>query len=345
MSITLDTALDEFITHIDNRRRNKTYRKLELKRVKGLLDSRSGVLENTLEHLSNDSKELEASITSALSSFQKVDKNPLADFYRDFVKHINDNYNLNIAVDIPTNLPHNKFELRILIIKLLQYMPMSADDVAEKAYVTKETASTYLRELSSPDPQKGLFLGGKKVEIVFDRPNNKYSLSETLHPLVLTPNLMQVILLIKGLFTVQNDGYETMTKDTAANIWNQLSEAGQNMIKEKANECNFPLEWVLSVPQKTVVPYRTEIDYIEINRNENILNVPHIIKQRRPMRVIYKEDNNEQMFIFECAWAELTYDKKYMEMQDMAGQSRVIMVASIVDILLGPFQDPQNNDM
>lgn len=332
MSTTLGTALDAFISYIKPRKGTKTYTNVNLATLKKNMDPKSGVFEATLEELADDSKELQDSIITALKRTQKPDKNPHADFFCDLLHYIATIYHINIIVDIPSNLTRTVFEMQIKIIKLLQYTPMSAKDVGEKVYLTERSADSYLTSMSSEKNDEGLIINGKKVKLVFDRPAGKYSLEETVHPLVLTPNLMQVILLIKGLHAARINGYEEITKDVALNIWTQLSEAGQDMIIEKAAETGFPLEWIMEASQEAVVPYRTEHEYIERDRSHKKFNIPLYVKQRKPLRITYFDETLGSISEIDCENTDYANGGQRIVIKESNGKDWCIDAKSILDI-------------
>ncbi len=126
----------------------------------------------------------------------------------------------------------NTFERLMFIAKFLHDPEHKTDTLPSLLWQSKDTIEKNLKKLRGKDKDP-IQICGKifKLTEKKQRSNNKISLESTAHPLFLTPNLTQVIVMLKGLKAMSEDpDYAKYAETIAADIWDQLSDYAKNRI-------------------------------------------------------------------------------------------------------------------
>jgi hypothetical protein len=139
---------------------------------------------------------------------------------------------IEVSVAFPPIPVDSSFERQMFIAKYLQDEDARIEDLKNLLWVSERTIDEDLKRLyrDSDDP---IQVCGQRFFIPESRRANGQMLSEsTAHPLFLTENLTQVIVMLKGLRLMAGDPlYTRYAELTAADIWMQLSGYAKKRIR------------------------------------------------------------------------------------------------------------------
>lgn len=156
-------------------------------------------------------------------------KETAIEVYRRFVAFLREK-GVKISVDFPPIPIENSFERLMFIAKYLQGEDAKISDLPDILWVSERTIDDDLLRLrGEKDP---IQVCGRSFFIPeSDRSRGRLRSASTAHPLFLTENLTQVIIMLKGLRAMaENPLYTRYAEATAADIWQQLSEYAKKRI-------------------------------------------------------------------------------------------------------------------
>ncbi len=241
----IDIYFDEFIETFSTRY-NKDIRKTAKKLLKGnneyCLPEMPGFEES--EYLGINIKESVRKIPrgkdSAISVYKK-----LTDFLRE--------KGVEVSVTFPPVPVDISFERQMFIAKYLQDEDAHVRDLEDLLWVSDRTIDQDLQRLyrGSDDP---IQVCGRPFFIPdSERVRGQIRSASTAHPLFLTENLTQVIIMLKGLrIMADNPLYTSYAEASAADIWQQLSDYAKKRIRFVLSEL-LPedLSWYETLEEKT----------------------------------------------------------------------------------------------
>ncbi len=141
---------------------------------------------------------------------------------------------ISAKVEFP---PSDNIGRYLYIAKFLHDSDQKIDDLPDKLWFSKRAIEDYITKLRGLDYDP-LEICGKIFKIPETKRSKKriYSAS-TVHPLLLTLNLTQVIVMLKGLKKMsENRLYAEYARTAAADIWEQLSDYAKNRIRYVLSE-------------------------------------------------------------------------------------------------------------
>ena len=138
---------------------------------------------------------------------------------------------ISTKVHFPPIPVSNTFERLMYIAKFFHDPEQKIDKLSEKLWVSSRTIEDDIKKLRGLD-EDPIQICGKKFEISeTDRSKGRIYSASTVHPLFLTLNLTQVIVMLKGLKAMSEKPlYANYAKTAAADIWEQLSDYAQKRI-------------------------------------------------------------------------------------------------------------------
>ncbi len=156
-------------------------------------------------------------------------KETAIEVYRRFVAFLQEK-GVEVSVDFPPIPIENSFERLMFIAKYLQDEDAKISDLPDILWVSERTIDDDLLRLrGEKDP---IQVCGRSFFIPeSDRSKGRLRSASTAHPLFLTENLTQVIIMLKGLRAMsENPLYARYAEATAADIWQQLSDYAKKRI-------------------------------------------------------------------------------------------------------------------
>lgn len=157
----------------------------------------------------------------------KKSKDSAIQIFKEYVKYVNqdvDRYSLNLNVSFPPIPVSNKFERLMYIAKEIQVPEKSCADIAESLWISEESIVNDLRSLRGKNTENISVLGQPFV-IDMDRRGGKFYMASSVHPLFLSENLLQFIVMLRGLkYMCEEPCVKIYSLETATCIWHQLSD-------------------------------------------------------------------------------------------------------------------------
>lgn len=176
----------------------------------------------------NESNYLPENIRSCVKAYTSS-KDTMIQMYRDFISFLK-NKGIDVNIEFPPVPVSNTFERLMFVSKYLQDANHRIGDLEDILWVSSRTIEDDLRRLRGlEDP---IQICGKKFIIPdTERKNGRMKFASTAHPIFLTENLTQVIVMLKGLKAMSEDSlYRSYVHETASDIWNQLSDYAKKRI-------------------------------------------------------------------------------------------------------------------
>ena len=192
-------------------------------------------------------------------------KSTAIEIYKSFVDWLNTKNDLNVSVEFPPIDSGNSFERQMFIAKYLQNHDAKISDLEDILWVSKRVIEDDLARLrGNTDP---IQVCGRAFTIQdFDRRYDRAEFASTAHPMFMTPNLTQVITMLKGLKIMAQDSlYEYYAIYTAVDIWVQLSDYAKERILFVLSEL-LPeeLSWYESLEKKKMILFIQNEDVVII---------------------------------------------------------------------------------
>ena len=139
---------------------------------------------------------------------------------------------ISVKVEFP---PANSFERYMYIAKFLHDSDQKIDDLPNKIWISKRRIEDEIKKIRGldDDPVQIFSKNFTIPETVREQGRGKGKIisASTAHPLFLTLNLTQVIVMLKGLKAMsENPMYKNYARTAAADIWEQLSDYAKKRI-------------------------------------------------------------------------------------------------------------------
>lgn len=194
-------------------------------------------------------------IKTCVQSYSR-DKDQAIYMFKDFVDFLQ--RNRGIIIKTPVKFPpipiSNSFERLMFISKYMQVEGHTREDVSDILWVSRTTVDNDFSRLLNPDNPEAIQVLGRPFVISGAKSSGgKVHFESTAHPIFLTPNLTQVLLILEGLKEkAQNPILETESISAASDIWNQLSYYAKSRIKYVLTESLLisDLDWYESLENK-----------------------------------------------------------------------------------------------
>ncbi|MBR3640967.1 MAG: hypothetical protein IKN53_02935 [Oscillibacter sp.] len=179
-----------------------------------------------------DRDELEDRMRSFVQSRVRGKDSVIA-VYKKFVEYLKEN-----GVEIgdtdkffPPVPVDSSFERLMWIAKELQQEDARIENLPNRLWVSERTVEGDLARLCGNDDP--ISICGRKFKITEStRENGQIKFASTAHPLFLTENLTQVLVLLEGLHHMaENPLYTRYAETTAADVWAQLSDYAKDRVK------------------------------------------------------------------------------------------------------------------
>ena len=215
--------------------------------------------------------------------------------YKAFVSFLRQK-GVEVEVTFPPIPIENSFERQMYIAKYLQDEKAKISELEDILWVSGRTIDQDLQRLyrGSADPiqvcGRPFFIPGG------ERANGQIRTPSTAHPLFLTENLTQIIVMLKGLrIMAENPIYTRYAEATAADIWQQLSDYAKKRIHFVLREL---LPDDLSWYEKLEVSYEKFVTERDCSVNGNVLL--DCFKNDKAFCVEYRGDDGDVTFYDDC---------------------------------------------
>ena len=205
-----------------------------------------------------DSDCLAVNIRQSVQKYTR-DKDSAIGLYKELVKFLRDR-GVDVAVEFPPIPIGSSFERQMFIAKYLQSESARIADLPDLLWVGERTIREDIQRLRGESGDPIQICGRKFVIDDTARERGQLRFSSTAHPLFLTENLTQVIILLKGLKSMaENSAYQRYAEATAAEIWEQLSDYAKQRVRYVLeNMLPDDLTWYAKLEPKDANSFLTE---------------------------------------------------------------------------------------
>ena len=250
---------------------------------------------DTFENLktAEDSDDFNKYISEAVKRMMRG-KDTAIELYKKLVGFLNGK-GIEVKVKFPPIPVDNTFERLMFIAKYFHDENAKINELEDKLWVSDRTIRNDLKRLSGvEDPIQ--ICGRKFIIPDTERKNGSLHQASTAHPLFLTENLTQVIIMLKGLDKMSHDRkYREYAKNTSVHIWQQLSEYAKNRIKTVLGHLSpEDMKWIEQLDSKSADAFSTEK---ECSVKDVMLDC---LKNGKSFCVEYREDNGETRLYRDC---------------------------------------------
>ncbi|MCR4673383.1 MAG: hypothetical protein K5675_00100 [Lachnospiraceae bacterium] len=232
---TLENMINEYLESLPS---VSSIQKKENKKIKVLLEGvmEQGMNKNSLVTDVYFPDEIRESAIDYICSLARR-SNTEADMYNAFFSYLNNQTNLTKKWNTKkiNLLPkqYTPLERQLMLTKKMHDCGHGSDKsfdiakVAEEFMVSERTIETDLACL-----QDGTAILGNSFKVQFDRSRSKVEFISSVHPMMLTPNLTEVVCTLEGLRAQeeQNPLFHDYAWNMAQNIWRQLSQYAKDRI-------------------------------------------------------------------------------------------------------------------
>lgn len=198
---------------------------------------------------------LARAILDSVSRYTRT-KNTAITIYQKYIEFLNKRCNVNVEIAFPPvfNAP---FDRQMYIIKSLHDNKYKAAEIADKLWLSEKTINDDMSEL-----EDGICVLGQRLSISRRDVNGRSGLTNTIHPLFLTPNLTQVVVLLQGLRRMAADKvYHAYAMKLASNIWSELSDHARKRIMGVAGQIGMDQNWFVGLENaRDKDLYATEVE-------------------------------------------------------------------------------------
>lgn len=164
------------------------------------------------------------------------DKDYAIGVYKRFVQFLHQK-GVVVDVEFPPVSVANSFERRMFIAKYLHDENHKVADLEDLLWVSSRTIEEDLTKLRGQDDDPIQICGKKFCIDDTVRTKGRIKSASTVHPLFITMNLTQVIVMLKGLQKMSEDPlYENYAMTAAQDIWEQLSDYARGRIRTVFSE-------------------------------------------------------------------------------------------------------------
>lgn len=283
------------------------------------------------EHYQNSSY-LADNIKSSVRRYTR-DKKAAINIYKHFLEYLCEK-GISAEVTFPPIDSSNSFERLMFIAKYIQDKRHKTADIADLLWVSEQTITKDIRKLLGEDDDP-IQICGKVFRVDgIDRSGGEVHTPATAHPLFLTENLSQVIVILKGLKAMaENPLYSEYARLTAADIWEQLSDYAKTRIHFVLSTL-LPedLSWYEGLRKKNNSSFFPEACCSQGN------NILYCIKHEKPFFVEYNGENGICIYS-RCRFIPQTYNETSIEVDCNAGRiclqlDRIIKTAYTAENLL-----------
>lgn len=157
-------------------------------------------------------------------------KDTLIDVFRGFT-----NYLAEQDVIVPVTYPpiplSNAFERQMYILKFFQEKGRTVSDLKEVLWISSRTLEEDLQVLRNNGDEPVRLLQ-QEITVPLLRDDGEIGFESTAHPILLVPNLTQVMIQLEGLRAMcENPLYRGYAHALAENIWSQLTDYAKDRLR------------------------------------------------------------------------------------------------------------------
>ena len=241
--------------------------------------------ENDLSKLNSDN--LEYCIKESVKQYTR-NKDSAIEIYKKYIDFLKTKHKFQVDITFPPISVSITFERIMFIAKYIQNPEHKISDLEDVLWVGSRTIEKDIAILKGrKDP---IQVNGKRFAIEdIERNRGTISMSSTAHPILLTSNITQIIVALKGLKLMsQNSAFKVYAEEMARLIWTQLSDYAKNrIIYVMENLIPDELEWYKNLNIQKDDSFYNEM---RCSSTEGAGCVLDCLKNGKPCFIEYKND-------------------------------------------------------
>jgi hypothetical protein len=287
--INIDEAIKDFIN------KRGRFIDFDLSMINTLMSS----FKNNYSKSIVDEDELDFAIKQAVTNYTRSKDNAII-IFKKLIEFLESHYSIKVIIEYPPIPVSNTFERLMYISKEIQTPGTTTEDLADKLWCSQERIDKDVRILkgATDDP---IQVCGKKLiinDLVRER-GGKFSYDSTVHPVFLSNNLTQTLLLLRGLKSLSEKVmYEGYIMPLARSIWQQLSSYAKKRILDVSEKLLIDeVAWYNSLEQEDSKRYYNEL---ECSTNQGKDCILDCLKNRKPCHIKYMDENDEITYFEDC---------------------------------------------
>jgi hypothetical protein len=232
------------------------------------------------------------------------------EFYKIFCEYLAKK-SLPVEINWPPVDVSNRLERLLYIVKYLQDR-QDRDAIPDLENVLLTSKRTIEEDLSIL--RKGTEIFGRSFRADgIERHSGRIDFSSTIHPILLTPNLTQVLIMLRELKKVcdKEKAFQEYARHMAVNIWQQLSDYARERICVVSEKLmSEDAEWYKQLNETESEEYfQTEAD-ISRRGKDVILDC---LKNEKKCYIECKNEDNASVFLENCKIIKMPGDKVELE--------------------------------
>ena len=242
--------------------------------------------------------ELKASIILSIKGYTSTKDNAIK-VYKEYLNFIKTQYNIEIELEFPPIPISIEFERIMFIAKYLQDPNHKIEELYNMLWVGKDTIDDDIKKLRGMTDNPIQVCGKKFVIEDPKRRNGRVIMSSTAHPVLLTSNLTQIIVTLKGLRLMSKESaFRNYANDMAKSIWTQLSEyAKKRIIFVLSDLLPDEVQWYTSLEEELNNSFLSER---MCSDTEGVGCVLDCLKNQKKCFIEYQEEDGSIKIYSDC---------------------------------------------
>lgn len=185
-----------------------------------------------------------AAVKESVTSYPR-DHNTAIEIYKKYLNFVREKYAVSVHVDFPPTF-NSQFDRQMYIVKSLHAGDKTSEQLADELWVSERTIREDLRQLD-----EGINVLGQRLAVSRSTVLRNRRMKNTIHPIFLSANLTQVVVLLRGLeMQARDPAYREYAERLARNIWNELSDYARTRIKYVSRMLNLNTAWFEMLDEK-----------------------------------------------------------------------------------------------
>ncbi|HHU98126.1 MAG TPA: hypothetical protein PKI14_13010 [Fervidobacterium sp.] len=223
------------------------------------------------------------------------DKSTAVNVYRNFVRFIKREYQIDIPVIFPPTFS-SEFDRQMYIVKELHEKGRGIAYLKEKLWISDRTIEEDLNKLRDG---RTSIMGQKILINGVERDKGVVEFKSTVHPIFLALNLTQVVMVLQGLrHMAKNDAYKEYAVRVAANIWNELSDYARRRIEQVSDILSIDISWYRELEHRNREGlFSTEIECSYAIGSGNVLDY---LKNGKECVIEYENNQGKNVILTGC---------------------------------------------
>ena len=223
------------------------------------------------------------------------------------------------------------------LVKRLQVPEVTVEQIAEELWMSVDTIKEDIAKLRGRSTETIRICGKEFMVGELRRDNGKVYFDSSAHPLFLTGNLTQILVLLKGLKAMSEDRqYKAYAETMASEIWDQLSDYARERIPSVLKDLmNEDPEWYISLGSRSSDNAFTSEKACSLREKNSVI---YWLKNDGECCIAYQKDDGTDLEILEHCTVKRLGDDTVTVVTDSNErelvESRIVGVAATLKDLL-----------